>query len=75
MQETETIYVALLDEGTDVWRPVQAEKQIDGSYIIISYNDDLSDEKWEFSSGSRVICEQWQLSSGLRLVAISDRNN
>jgi len=25
MSETRTIYVALLDEGVDVWRPVDAE--------------------------------------------------
>lgn len=67
----ETIYVSLMDEGTDVWRPVQAEKQIDGSYIIVSRNDDPGDEKWQFPSGSVVRCELRQLSGGVRLVAVS----
>jgi hypothetical protein len=68
---TETIYVALLDEGTDVWRPVQAKRQQDGSYVIVSQNDDPSDEKWQFPYGSVVWCEPRELSGGVRLVAIS----
>src|SRR3546814_15174699 len=64
IQETTTIYVALLDEGTDVWRPVQAAQRTDGSYIILSTNGDPEDEKWQFTSGSIVQCEIKTLSGG-----------
>src|SRR3546814_9207081 len=71
IQETTTIYVALLDEGTDVWRPVQAAQRTDGSYIILSTNGDPEDEKWQFPSGSIVQCEIKTLSGGNQLVAVS----
>src|SRR3546814_18215049 len=67
IQETTTIYVALLDEGTDVWRPVQAAQRTDGSYIILSTNGDPEDEKWQFPSGSLVQCEPNTLSGGNQL--------
>jgi hypothetical protein len=67
---TVTIYVALLDEGTDVWRPVQAQRQGDGSYLIVSSNDAPDDEKWQFPTGSTVRCELRKLSGGDRLVAV-----
>src|SRR3546814_19014585 len=70
IQETTTIYVALLDEGTDVWRPVQAAQRTDGSYIILSTNGDPEDEKWQFPYGSIVQCEIKPLSGGNQLVAV-----
>jgi hypothetical protein len=50
-----TIFVALLDEGTDVWRPVVATPIGDNRYQIVSVPS--SDEKWEFASGAIVRCE------------------
>jgi len=67
---SETIYVALLDEGTDAWRPVQALRRGEGAFLIVSKNDDPETESWEFSSGSLVRCEMRQLSGGERLVAV-----
>ena len=67
---TETIYVALLDEGTDVWRPVLAARRADDLFEIISTNDDPEDEKWQFPPGSLVKCEHRTLSGGRRLVAV-----
>jgi hypothetical protein len=67
---TETIYVPLLNEGTDVWRPVLAFRRADELFEIASKNDDPEDEVWGFSSGSLVRCEPRQLSGGVRLVAI-----
>jgi len=66
-----TIYVYLLDEGTDVWRPVAAEELRDGVYRIISENPDPDDERWEFPPGSVVRCEDRQLSDGRFLVAVA----
>jgi hypothetical protein len=53
----ETIYVKLLNEGTDVWRPVEAKKIDSDIYEISSnnkYNNDL--EEWQFPPNSKVIC-------------------
>jgi hypothetical protein len=33
--DSETIYVALLDEGVDVWRPVKARRLPSGVYLIL----------------------------------------
>ena len=64
------IYVYLLDEGVDVWRPIQAEKLSNNLFRIVSKNPDLEDEKWQFSTGDIVKCEEHQLSHKKCLVAI-----
>lgn len=69
MSHTETIYVALLDEGVEVWRPVLAVRRAQGLFEIVSKNDSQT-EAWEFPSGSLVRCETKQLSEGSCLVAI-----
>ena len=66
-----TIYVALLDEGTDVWRPVEAEELRDGLFRIFSENSMPDDERWEFPQGAIVRCERRRLSEGTVLVAVS----
>lgn len=51
----EEIYVYLLDEGTDMWRPAQALRLNDGVYCLLwtpSY--DPEDERWEFVPGTVV---------------------
>ncbi len=65
----ETIYVSLKEEGTDVWRPVRAEKISNMAFRILGIVP--SDELWEFQPGQVVICEQKALSGGARLVAAS----
>jgi len=64
-----TIYVYLLDEGTDTWRPVTAEHIRADIYRIISEPADPEDEKWEFLPGTLVRCRQQPLSGGEYLVA------
>ena len=65
------IYVYLLDEGTDTWRPVKAEKLSDNTFQIVSQNSDPEDEKWQFSTGDIVKCEERILSNSQKcLVAI-----
>jgi hypothetical protein len=66
-----TIYVALLDEGTDVCRPVEAEELPSGLFRIISDNPDPEDEHWEFPPGSVVRCERRHLSGVPKLVAVA----
>lgn len=65
------IYVYLLGDGTDVWRPVQAERLSDKTFRIVSNNLDPEDEKWQFSTGDIVKCEERILSNSKKcLVAI-----
>ena len=59
-----TIYMPLLDEGTTVWRPVEAERLPDGSYLIIGEVPD--EEQWEFQPGERVAVRQHVFSDGTR---------
>jgi hypothetical protein len=66
-----TIYVALLDEGVDVWRPVEAEELRDSVYRIISENPNAEDERWEFPPRAIVRCEWRALSEGPCLVAVA----
>lgn len=69
---TTTVYVRLLDEGTDVFRPTEAKKLADEAYRLMpSLGYDPEDEKWEYLPGQIVRCELVQLHSGLRLVATS----
>jgi hypothetical protein len=67
----ERVYVALLDEGLDVWRPTEAKKLGNGSYELLPTPDyDPEVEKWEFPPGSRVMCERRKLSNGNVLTAV-----
>ena len=54
-----TIYIRLMDESVDVWRPVSA-RQVGGEIYIIDANAALPrGEAWEFTPGPRVRC-QWR---------------
>ena len=65
------IYVALLDEGTDVWRPAPALKLQDETYVVLRPDDyDPAFEQWQFPPGTMVVCEQKQLSGAVVTVAV-----
>ena len=61
MAATEQIYVELLDDGVQVWAPVDAEKLDDGVYQLPKVSP--SDQIWTFAPGSLVRCER--TSTGL----------
>ncbi len=63
----ETIYVALLDEGTDVWAPVKADRDQADIYRIVTQPE--GDCLPRFGPGSRVRCRRQRFSDGERLVA------
>jgi len=64
---TQTIHMELLDEGTAVWRPVEAE-QIDGElFRVIGIVPEH--EKWMFPPGTIVRCKNTKLSDGIHLTA------
>jgi hypothetical protein len=65
-----TVYVALLDEGTAVWRPVAAEQIGPNRFRLVRSVPD--DESTEFHSGEIVRCEERAFQDGSRhLVAIA----
>lgn len=74
--DTETVYVRLLEEGTDVWRPVQAKRLPDGSFQLdMPEGYDPGDETWEFPPHSRVKCTTRRFThgeAGLAAVARAD---
>ena len=57
--EQATVFVRLLDEGTDVWRPVQAQRLGETTYQIA---DQVvpDDEVWSFQPGDIVVAERRQ---------------
>jgi antitoxin component YwqK of YwqJK toxin-antitoxin module len=56
------IFVKLLDEGTDVWKPVSANLVGDGVFEILGIVP--TGEAWEFSPGAHVRCEPKQFADG-----------
>jgi hypothetical protein len=65
-----TVYVRLLDESVDVWRPAAAEDLGGGRFRLLAIIDeDIGDEPWEFPPGTTVECEPQVLDDGEVLVA------
>lgn len=64
-----TIFVRLLDEGTDVWRPVLA-RAVGGGLFQIADQSPPDDEAWEFQPGEWVSVETKTLSDGECMVAV-----
>ncbi|MEK6700550.1 MAG: hypothetical protein AABZ10_16080 [Nitrospirota bacterium] len=70
-EDIETIFIALLDEAVDVWRPVEAIRIEKSKYKITSVNSDPDDEHWQFVTGDIVLCEEKQFQGGSRgLIAV-----
>jgi hypothetical protein len=63
----QTIYMPLVDEGTDVWRPVEAEL-IEGDLLRV-LGEVPEDEIWMFPPGSVVRCREHVFSGGKRALA------
>jgi hypothetical protein len=57
------IYMPLLNEGTECWRPVRADL-ISGDIYQISAADESNDERWAFPGGARVRCKEHVFSDG-----------
>ena len=67
---TDIVYVELLDEGVDVWRPVHALRIGDGKWIFQRAASAVAEEQWKFPLGSKVVCEYREFDTGPRLVAV-----
>ena len=64
-----TIYMPLLNEGTDVWRAVEAIKIGDLGYMVTE--NPPADEDWAFQLGHILKCEERQFSGKAQLVAVA----
>lgn len=65
-----TVYVRLLDEGTEVSRPVVAHELSRGVVRLCSMpNYGTNNERWEFPPGSLVHCENTILEGRSVLLA------
>ena len=58
----ETIYIPLLDEGTDVWRPVPVERAADGGLRIVGEMPE--DENWAYKPGEIVFAREHHFADG-----------
>lgn len=62
-QKTVEVYVELLEEGTDTWRPTQAVDLGNGAYKLLATPDyDPENEIWAFLPGSIVKCRKSDMS-------------
>lgn len=69
------IYVPLVDENLEVYRPVEAKCIKINIYKILSSNSLLSSEIWKFSYGDYVVCKECIFANGEKaLVAIEKVN-
>lgn len=65
------IYIQLVNEGTEVWRPTKGLKLEGDLYKILKTNNyNSEDENWEFKPGSIVKCKFRIISGSKCLVAI-----
>ena len=69
MSSNDAVYVELKGEGTNVWRPVAAESQHDGTWLLLGPVP--ADEEWAFGPGTVVRCIEHSFEGGRRgLLAI-----
>ncbi len=71
--DAQIVYVRLLGEGTDVWRPAQASYMGGDRYQLIPQAVPDSEE-WEFSPGTIVHCETRTLSGSQCTAAVQASN-
>jgi hypothetical protein len=64
-----TIYVRVLNKGTDVWRSVEAVHLRGNQYLIASVNRNPEDEVWQFRTWEAVHCAEHSFSDGTVLMA------
>jgi hypothetical protein len=70
MTDSVSIYVALPDEGVQVWRPIFAEHLGGDRYRVLEQPYDTELERWEFVPGDEVICGYVDSYDGKILAAI-----
>jgi hypothetical protein len=67
----ETVFVKLLDEGTEVMRPAKATRILGDVFLLAMPQDfDPEVETWEFAPCNYVRCEMREVSNSKVLVAV-----
>ncbi len=61
---TATVFVELLNEGTQVWRPVAAEQFGENLYRLLEGPPQDGDEEWAFPANSVVVGTMRSFSDG-----------
>ena len=65
-----TVYVRLLNEGVDVWRPVKAVRLSETTYQL-SEEPTPEEEAWSFQPGDVVVAEHRAGDPEQRMVAVA----
>ena len=65
------VYVSLLNEGVEVWRPARAVPLNSEVFLLSPDQEVPKEEEWQFIPGQVVICKRRQLEDGPALVAVS----
>lgn len=69
--ESERIFVRLLNEGKDVWRPTMGRPAGAWTYEVLPTSDyDAESEEWEFVPGTLVLCRWHNFNDGPALAAM-----
>jgi hypothetical protein len=71
MSDVIKIYMPLLDEGVEVWRPVDAERIEVNAFRILGPQPDH--EKWAFPPGAVVSVLPKPFSSGEEAIGVANR--
>jgi hypothetical protein len=61
---TTRVFVALLNEGTEVWRPVEAKPLGGQKYEILGPVP--TEEVWQFQPGAQVLCQEKTFADGTK---------
>lgn len=69
MNPRATIFVRLLKEAVDVWRPVLADRLHGNVYRVLEQEYDREIEMWQFEPGDLVVCELIESDDGRILAA------
>lgn len=64
------VFVKLLGEDVDVWRPVAAVHIANDTYELVDQPYDRETETWQFEPGELIVCKPIEVSEGLILAAI-----
>lgn len=67
------IYVRLLNEGTEVFRPVLSQELRPMVFVLGADEYDPDDEEWEYPPGTLVCVEVHQFEDGLQRLVVSRR--
>ena len=70
MIERTTVYVGLVDEGTDVWRPTVAYRLSETVYVLSNENFDADTETWTVAPGSLITVANQETRTGVIPVAV-----